>query len=76
MPPGDFEILVHIFRGTSSPACGAYELKGFFIDYEVEEKTKKLKKILRRVFMWMIYCNQYIMRKSESSSEGNNSNLC
>ena len=59
MPPGDFEVLVHIFRGTSSPACSTYELKGFFIDYEVEEKTKKL----RRAFMSMIYCNQYIMWK-------------
>ena len=35
-PPADFEMLVHIFGGTSSPACSTYTLKRSFIDYEVK----------------------------------------
>ena len=39
-PPVDFEMLVHIFGVTSSPACSTYALKRSFIDYEVMNNRK------------------------------------
>ena len=39
-PPVDYDMLVHIFGGTSSPACSTYPLKRSFIDYEVKNNKK------------------------------------
>ena len=39
-PPVDYEMLVHIFGGTSSPACSTYALKRSFIDYEVKNNNE------------------------------------
>ena len=48
-PPADFEMLVHIFGGTSSPTCSTYTLKRSFIDYEVKN-NKDVEKNLKEGF--------------------------
>ena len=48
-PPVDFEMLVHIFGGISSPACSTYALKSSFIDYEVKN-NKKFEENLKKGF--------------------------
>ena len=48
-PRVDFEVLVLINEGTSSPDCGTYALKRFFIDYEVKN-NKKVKENLKKCF--------------------------
>ena len=48
-PPVDYEILVHIFGGTSSPACSTYALKRSFIDYEVKN-NKEVEENLKKSF--------------------------
>ena len=48
-PPVDYEMLVHIFGGTSSPACSSYALKRSFIDYE-KENNKEVEENLKKGF--------------------------
>ena len=48
-PPVDFEMLVHIFGGTPSPAYSTYALKRSFIDYEVKN-NKKVEENLKKGF--------------------------
>ena len=49
MPPVNFEMLVHIFGRTSSPACSIDALKISFIDYEVKN-NKKVEQNLKKGF--------------------------
>ena len=38
--PVFYKMLVHIFGGTSSPACSTYALKRSFIDFQVKNNEK------------------------------------